>query len=145
MANLKKQAKQARKQFRNLDLASVKQHLPTDFDVSDLHFIRKREDEAASRGFVSGFLLGALVGAVIALIFAPKRGDETRGIVADAAGDIKEKATDLVHQVRHESDKVDGDAMKAAATDAKSDLQATLDEAAAKTEGTVAQAWSKQE
>lgn len=145
MANLKKQVKQARKQIHNFDIGSVKDHLPTDFDVSDLHFIRKREDEAASRGFVSGFLIGVLVGAVVALIFAPKRGDETREIVAGAAGDIKEKATDLVHHVRHEDGNVDGAAVKEAASDAKSDPQSTLDEAATKAEGSVSQAWSKQE
>jgi hypothetical protein len=61
--------------------------------------LRKREDEAASRGFVGGFALGILVGAILALIFAPRTGSETRGMVAGTATDLKHKATDLVHQV----------------------------------------------
>ncbi len=69
-------------------------------DDLDLTFLRKREDEAASKGFVGGFLLGVLVGAVIALIFAPQKGQETRGLVIGAAGDLKGKATDLVQQTK---------------------------------------------
>jgi gas vesicle protein len=85
-----------------------------DFDLSrlrdlslddiDLNFLRKREEEAASRGFLGGFVLGVLVGAVIALVFAPRRGDETRELVAGAAGDLKGRATDLVQQVRSDSE-----------------------------------------
>jgi gas vesicle protein len=106
MSDMKKRAKKARKQLEHLDLdiSALKDKLPKDFDPADLHLLRKREDEAASNGFMSGFLLGILVGAVLALIFAPKRGDETREIVAHTATDLKDKATDLVHQAKGEGD-----------------------------------------
>jgi gas vesicle protein len=154
MSKVKKQAKQARKQLPDFDLESLREHLPKDFELPDLHFIRKREEEAASRGFMGGFLLGAIVGAFLALIFAPKRGNETREIVAGAAGDIKGKATELVHQVRSDEHSAGspgeavGDAVdsaKEAAEDTKGDLQKALDDAAAKNQSEVSQAWKTQE
>jgi len=72
--------KSARRQFSELD-------------------VRKREDEAASRGFLGGFALGVLVGALLALIFAPRPGSETRGMMAGTASELRHKASDLVHQV----------------------------------------------
>ncbi|MDP9369155.1 MAG: YtxH domain-containing protein [Chloroflexota bacterium] len=60
----------------------------------------KREDEAESSGFFGGFGLGLLVGAVLALVFAPQTGEETRGMVAERAVQLKERASDLVSQVR---------------------------------------------
>jgi len=62
--------------------------------------LRTREDEAASRGFLGGFALGVLVGAVLALIFAPRPGSETRGMMAGTASAVRRKATALVHEVR---------------------------------------------
>jgi gas vesicle protein len=61
--------------------------------------LRKREDEAASRGFIGGFALGVLVGAILALIFAPRAGSETRDTLAGTASGLKHKASDLMHQV----------------------------------------------
>ncbi len=101
MSDLKKTAKQARKQLENLDLSALR---GLSLDDVDLNFLRKREEEAASKGFLGGFLLGALVGAVLALVFAPRRGEETRELVAHTAGDLKVKATDLVHQVRSDTE-----------------------------------------
>jgi gas vesicle protein len=110
MADLKKQAKRARKQLDHLDfdVSALRGHLPKDFDLSELNFVKKREDEAATRGFIGGFLLGILAGAVLALIFTPKRGEETREIVAHTAVDLKDKATELVHQVRSGEENADG-------------------------------------
>ena len=70
--------------------------------LEDLDLLRQREDEAANRGFLAGFALGVLVGAVLALIFAPRTGSETRGMVAETASELKHKATGLVHQVTSE-------------------------------------------
>ncbi len=104
MADLKREARKARKAVEgldlNVDLSQLRGRLP---DSVDWHFIRQREDEAASRGFFAGLFLGAVVGAVLALIFAPQRGEDTRGLVLEKATDVKEKATDLVHQVRGDS------------------------------------------
>ncbi len=40
-------------------------------------------------GFVGGLLLGMVLGAILALLFAPKSGEDTRGLVAQTVGDIK--------------------------------------------------------
>jgi len=101
MNDLKTTAKNARKQLENLDLSGLR---GPSLDDVDLNFLLKREEEAASRGFLGGFLLGALIGAVLALVFAPRRGEETRELVAHTAGDLKVKATDLVHQVRADTE-----------------------------------------
>jgi hypothetical protein len=42
-------------------------------------------------GFVGGLLLGVVLGAIIALLFAPKTGHDTREMVAQTVGDLKEK------------------------------------------------------
>ena len=41
------------------------------------------------------FLLGAAVGATVAILYAPMTGAETRAQIADKAGTLKDKATDL--------------------------------------------------
>ena len=64
----------------------------------------RREDEAESSGFFGGFALGVLVGAMLALVFAPWKGEETRELVTDRALRLKDRATDLVHQVRGDDD-----------------------------------------
>lgn len=98
MVDLKQSAGRAKEHLEGIDLPHLRDlHL----DDIDWHLFQKREEEAASRGFLGGFLLGVLVGAVLALVFAPRRGDETREIVAGAAGDLRDKASDLVgHQAR---------------------------------------------
>jgi gas vesicle protein len=45
------------------------------------------------------FLLGAAVGATVAILYAPMSGTETRAQIADKAGTLKDKATDLKDQV----------------------------------------------
>ncbi len=66
------------------------------FDQFDLNFLRQREDDAATRGFFGGLFLGILLGVVLTLVFAPRRGDETRAAMAGMAGDLKSRASDLV-------------------------------------------------
>jgi gas vesicle protein len=114
MADLKKEARKARKRVEGLDfnVEQLRSRLPDNIDLNQLrdrlpegfdwNIVRQREDEAASRGFFAGFLLGAVVGAILALIFAPQRGEDTRGMV-------KDRATDLVHQVRGEADETRAD------------------------------------
>jgi len=116
MADLKESArKQTKQALGNLDLDSLKKSLSnlSDFDLDklrnalgtnrvDLTQLHRREDEAAAKGFIGGFLLGLIVGGILALIFAPKRGDETRGMVTERAAQVKGMATDLVHQARHD-------------------------------------------
>lgn len=42
-------------------------------------------------GFVGGLLLGVVLGAIIALLFAPKSGEDTREMVAQTVGDLKDQ------------------------------------------------------
>lgn len=109
--------KHARKQIENLDL----EKLMKDIDLSkidpdqlkNLDFssgakkirkqlqnmeTQKREEDAASEGFLGGVVLGLVVGAILALIFAPKTGSETREMVTGTAKDLRHKAEDLVAQ-----------------------------------------------
>ncbi|MGI8405236.1 MAG: YtxH domain-containing protein [Thermomicrobiales bacterium] len=92
----------AKQQLGNVDLSGITSHLPKNMNV-DWDLIQQREDRAATRGFLGGFLLGALLGAVLALVFAPRRGAETRETIAHAAGDVKDKATSLVGQAKDDS------------------------------------------
>jgi YtxH-like protein len=70
----------------------------------------KREEEAESSGFFGGFALGLVVGAVLALVFAPWKGEQTRELVAERAVQLKERAGDLVAQVRGEDAEEAGEA-----------------------------------
>ena len=62
----------------------------------DFHLLREREDHAATQGFAGGLALGILLGVVLALVFSPRRGDETRAAVAQVAHDARERVVHLV-------------------------------------------------
>ena len=49
---------------------------------------RPEENEG---GFVGGLLLGVVLGAILALLFAPKSGHDTREMVAQTVGDLKDR------------------------------------------------------
>jgi len=82
-------------QLKHLDLSSGAKKLRKQLEQLER---QKREEDAASEGFVGGLLLGLIVGAILALIFAPRKGSETRELVAGTASDLKHKAEDLVGQ-----------------------------------------------
>ncbi len=67
-------------------------------DLFDDRFLREREDHAATQGFAGGLVLGILLGVVLTIVFAPRRGDETRAAVASLAHEAKEKTAALVHR-----------------------------------------------
>lgn len=115
MADLKESAKKQTKQaLGSFDLDSLKKSINlSDLDLDkvrnalgisgiDVAQVQKREDEAAAKGFIGGFLLGLIVGGILALIFAPKRGDETREMVTERAAQVRGMASDLMHQARHD-------------------------------------------
>ena len=79
-----------------LDQAEAIRQRSANIDIESL----RREDEAETGGFFAGFGLGIAVGAVLALVFAPKRGDETREMVSERAVQLKDKASDLISHAR---------------------------------------------
>lgn len=46
------------------------------------------------------FFVGGMIGAGVALLTAPKTGEETRRMIKDLAGDVKEKAEDYMDQAK---------------------------------------------
>ncbi len=85
---------------RILEQAEAARQRASEFDLEQL----RREDEAESHGFFAGFGLGVLVGVVLALVFSPWKGEQTREVVAERAVQLKDRATDLVAQVRGDGD-----------------------------------------
>jgi len=53
----------------------------------------------AGPGFLVGLLAGAALGAGLGLLFAPKKGRELRGQLADSASSIGRVASDRYHKV----------------------------------------------
>ena len=49
-----------------------------------------------------GFLLGGIVGGIIALLFAPRKGSETREAVLDFLDDIQEKSADTIKKTKQD-------------------------------------------
>ena len=54
----------------------------------------------SARKVVCSFFIGGLIGAGVALLTAPKTGEETRRMIKELAGDVKEKAEDYMGQVK---------------------------------------------
>jgi len=52
------------------------------------------------RSFALGFLLGAVAGVAIGFLYAPKSGKETRELLKEKAGEIKEKAEEGFEKVK---------------------------------------------
>lgn len=50
---------------------------------------------------VGSFLQGIAIGAALALLFAPRSGRETRDILAERSGEIKDRATDIARDTRY--------------------------------------------
>jgi gas vesicle protein len=51
-------------------------------------------------GFATGFLLGAIAGVAIGFLYAPKPGRETRALLMEKAGEVREKASEAAGKVR---------------------------------------------
>jgi gas vesicle protein len=54
--------------------------------------------------FLVGFIIGAVAGVAIGFLYAPKAGKETRAILKEKAGQLKERASEVLSRVR-ESEK----------------------------------------
>lgn len=104
----------------------------------DQKTLQQAEDRAANRGFVGGFLVGALVGAVLALIFAPRRGAETRDLIAHTASDVTERVASVVPGGDSVSEAIDS--LKAKATDAAAKVSETIAQEKTEVEDAIAEA-----
>jgi gas vesicle protein len=51
-------------------------------------------------GFAIGFLLGAVAGVAIGFLYAPKPGRETRALLMEKAGEVRERAGDVAGKVK---------------------------------------------
>jgi gas vesicle protein len=60
----------------------------------------REENGFGSGSILMSFLLGGLVGAGLALLFAPKSGSDTRQMIKDFAGDVKDKTQHYVEDVK---------------------------------------------
>ncbi|MDD3118263.1 MAG: YtxH domain-containing protein [Victivallales bacterium] len=49
---------------------------------------------------ISAFAVGALVGAATAVLFAPRAGKETRLLLAQKTGDIREKVSEALSEAK---------------------------------------------
>ena len=49
---------------------------------------------------VCSFFIGGLIGAGVAFLIAPKTGEETRRMIKELAGEVKEKAEDYIDQTK---------------------------------------------
>jgi gas vesicle protein len=60
----------------------------------------EKQDQAGSIGnSLLIFLLGVAVGATVAILYAPAAGTDTRAQIAEKATTLKDKASELSHQV----------------------------------------------
>ncbi|OGO01591.1 MAG: hypothetical protein A2Y90_02095 [Chloroflexi bacterium RBG_13_52_12] len=50
----------------------------------------------AGNSFMIGFILGAIAGVAVGFLYAPKAGKETRALLRDKAGELKEKASEVI-------------------------------------------------
>jgi gas vesicle protein len=74
-------------------------------------------DKDTGTGFAIGFIVGAAIGLAIGFLYAPRPGVETRELLKEKAGEVKEKAAGVVKKV------------KETAAEAKQRAQAKLKEA----------------
>lgn len=51
-------------------------------------------------GFFTGLIMGALIGVVVGFLYAPQSGTETRRLVKEKAGVVKEGASKVAGHVR---------------------------------------------
>jgi gas vesicle protein len=57
------------------------------------------EKEGGS-SFLVGFIIGAIAGVAIGFLYAPKAGKETRAILKEKAGQLKDKASEMISRAR---------------------------------------------
>ena len=59
-------------------------------------------EKDSGNSFLIGFILGAIAGVAVGFLYAPKAGKETRALLKDKAGELKEKATEVISRATKE-------------------------------------------
>ncbi len=77
--------------------------------------------------FFSGFIIGGLVGAAFALILAPQSGEETRALMREKGGDLKERGEASWHEAQERAKHAAEDA-KARAVEVATDVRSKAEE-----------------
>lgn len=62
------------------------------------------EKEGGS-SFLVGFIIGAVAGVAIGFLYAPKAGKETRALLKEKAGQLKERASEVLSRATRDSGK----------------------------------------
>jgi gas vesicle protein len=62
------------------------------------------EKEGGS-SFLIGFIIGAIAGVAIGFLYAPKAGKETRAILKEKAGQLKDKAGEFISRATRDTGK----------------------------------------
>ncbi len=60
---------------------------------------------AGAGGFMMGMLWGVIIGGVVALLFAPQTGSETRHMIQDRLGQMKEIFRSSAREMEHTAEK----------------------------------------
>jgi gas vesicle protein len=56
--------------------------------------------ESGGSSFTVGFIIGAIVGVAVGFLYAPKAGRETRALLKEKAGKVKEKASEIAGKTK---------------------------------------------
>ncbi len=62
------------------------------------------------QGSFGSFVRGMMIGAALALLFAPHSGQETRDMLTQKSGELKDKAMDMANETRDRAQNVISDA-----------------------------------
>ncbi len=62
-------------------------------------------EKDSGNSFIIGFILGAIAGVAVGFLYAPKAGKETRALLKEKAGELKERASEVFSRGGKESGK----------------------------------------
>jgi len=57
-------------------------------------------DKDSGASFAIGFIIGAIAGVAVGFLYAPKAGKETRAMLMEKAGEVKEKAEEVTSKAK---------------------------------------------